>query len=56
MLAIIIAEQIKEKELDNTIPVHLCTTVRVLRAQAFLARKGYYSHFSIFCIVSSGSS
>jgi len=28
--------------------------VRVLRAQVFPARRGYYSHFGIFCIVSSG--
>ena len=54
MLAIIIAEKLKKKEIDNRKPVHYCSTVRVLRAQVFPARRGYYSHFGIFCIVSSG--
>ena len=54
MLAVIIAEKLKEKEVDNTTSLHYCTTARVLRAQKFPARKGYYSHFGIFCIVSSG--
>jgi hypothetical protein len=54
VLAIMIAEQIKAKKSDNTKPLHYCTTARALRAQVFPARKGYYSHFGIFCIVSSG--
>ena len=54
MLSIIIAEQIKNKKADNKNSLHYCTTARVLRAQTFPARKGYYSHFGIFCIVSSG--
>ena len=54
MLSIIIAEQLKSKEMDNTTPIHYCTTARVLRAQPFPKIKGYYAHFGIFCIVSSG--
>jgi len=54
MLAIIIAKQLKEKTADNRTPLHYCTTARVLRAQVFPVRRGYYSHFGIFCIVSSG--
>jgi hypothetical protein len=54
MLAIIIAGLLKKKEIDNRTPVHYCSTVRVVRAQVFPARRGYYSHFGIFCIVSSG--
>jgi hypothetical protein len=54
MLAVIIAGQLKEKKADNNKPIHYCTTARVLRAQVFPARRGYYSHFGIFCIVSSG--
>jgi len=54
MLAIIIAEQIKNKKADNANPLHYCATARVLRAQPFPAAKGYYAHFGLFCIVSSG--
>jgi hypothetical protein len=54
MLSIIIASRLKEKSADNKTPLHYCTTARVLRAQTFPARKGYYSHFGVFCIVSSG--
>ena len=54
MLAVIIARLLKEKKADNRVPLHYCTTARVLRAQPFPNRKGYYSHFGIFCIVSSG--
>ena len=54
MLAIIIASQLKERKADNRNPLHYCSTVRVARAQVFPARRGYYSHFGIFCIVSSG--
>ena len=54
MLAILIAEQLKEKKADNRIPLHYCTTARVLRAQPFPPQKGYYSHFGLFCLVSSG--
>jgi len=54
MLAIIIAGQLTGKKADNRIPLHYCTTARVLRAQVFPALRGYYSHFGIFCIVSSG--
>jgi len=54
MLAIIIAERLKTNPAENRKPIHLCTTARVLRAQVFPKRKGYYSHFGIFSIVSSG--
>jgi len=54
MLAIIIAGRLKTNPAENREPIHLCTTARVLRAQMFPKRKGYYSHFGIFSIVSSG--
>ena len=54
MLAILIAEQLKNKKADNKIPMHYCTTARVLRAQMFPIAKDTYTHFGIFCIVSSG--
>jgi len=54
MLSILIADQLKNKILDNKTPLHYCTTARVLRAQPFPPQKGYYSHFGLFCIVSSG--
>jgi hypothetical protein len=54
MLAIIIASQLKENKAGNANPLHYCTTARVLRAKVFPSRKGYYSHFGHFCIVSSG--
>ena len=54
MLAIIIAKQIKEKKTEGNTNLHYCTTSRVLRSQVFPALRGYYSHFGIFCIVSSG--
>jgi len=54
MLAIIIADKLKSKTLDNQYPVHYCATARVLRAQPFPAAKGYSAHFGLFCIVSSG--
>ena len=54
MLAIIIADQLKNKKTDNKNYLHYCATARVLRAQVFPKAEGYYSHFGIFCIVSSG--
>ncbi|MCL2045563.1 MAG: hypothetical protein FWG88_04180 [Oscillospiraceae bacterium] len=54
MLSIIIAEQLKRNETDNTSAIHYGATARVLRAQPFPKIKGYYAHFGIFCIVSSG--
>ncbi|MCL2125911.1 MAG: hypothetical protein FWH33_08005 [Oscillospiraceae bacterium] len=54
MLAIIIAEQLKKRELDNKEPLHFCTTARVLRAQVFPDTKQHFPHFGLFCIVSSG--
>ena len=54
MLSIIVAEQIKNKKINNDTNVHYCTTTRVLRAQPFPAVKGYYTHFGIFSIVSCG--
>ena len=54
MLAIIIAEKLKNKKADNTTPIHYCTTARVLRAQVFPNTGRHFTHFGIFCIVSSG--
>ena len=54
MLAVIIAEKLKTKTADNTVPLHYCTTARVLRAQVFPHTGRYFAHFGIFCIVSSG--
>lgn len=54
MLAILIAEQLKNRQAANKNPLHYCTTARVLRAQPFPPQKGYYAHFGLFCIVSSG--
>lgn len=53
MLAIIIADKLKRKEENNTIPIHMATTARVIRAQNFVG-KGLYSHFGLYCMVSSG--
>jgi len=54
MLAIIIANKLKNKEVCNKTPLHYCATARVLRAQQFPNSKKYTSHFGVFCIVSSG--
>lgn len=54
MLAVIIAEGLKRSEVDNETPLHFCTTARVLRAQKFPEIPGFFSHFGLFCIVSSG--
>ena len=54
MLAIIIADGLKRKKINNQPPIHYCTTARVLRAQPFPKVKGYSSHFGLFCVVSSG--
>lgn len=53
MLAIIIAEQLKNNKAANDPPLHYCTSTRVTRAQDFPKAKGFYAHFGIFCIVSS---
>jgi len=54
MLAIIIANKLKNKKNNNKTPLHYCATTRVLRAQQFPNSKKYTSHFGVFCIVSSG--
>ena len=54
MLSIIIAKQLKKNEVDNKIPLHYCTTARVLRSQTLPPIEGFYSHFGLFSIVSSG--
>ena len=54
MLAIYAAGQLKSKAVDNETPLHYCTTARVLRTQVFPAMRGFYAHFGIFCMVSSG--
>ena len=54
MLAILMAAQLKRKEISNQTPLHHCATARVLRAQVFPNTRRHFSHFGIFCIVSSG--
>ena len=54
MLAVLFAEQLARKEIDNREPLHYCTAARVLRAQKFPDIPGMYSHFGLFCMVSSG--
>ncbi|MGI5895913.1 MAG: hypothetical protein ACOX6U_03045 [Oscillospiraceae bacterium] len=54
MLSIIIADKLMRKELSNQKCIHFCTTARILRAQPLLDIKGFYPHFGLFCIVSSG--
>ena len=53
MLAVIIADGLKNGVIAQTQTVHYCTTARVVRAQAF-SGKGCFSQFGIFCMVSSG--
>lgn len=53
MLAILISNMLKNKQLDNKIALHYATTARVVRAQPF-SGEGFYSHFGLFCLVSSG--
>jgi hypothetical protein len=53
MLAVIIADQLKSGAIDNRVPVHFCTTVRVARGQAVNGPRSF-PHFGIFSIVSSG--
>lgn len=53
MLAIIISDRIKKGMIDNSVPVHYCSAVRVTRGQAFVGPRSF-PHFGIFCIVSSG--
>jgi hypothetical protein len=54
MLAIIIAEKLKNKRTDNATSIHYCATTRVLRAQVFPNTGRHFAHFGVFCIVSSG--
>jgi len=54
MLAIIIAHKLRNKEVDNQDSLHFCTTSRVLRANPLPPIKGYYPHFGVFALVSSG--
>lgn len=53
MLAIMIADKLKNKLANNQVPLHYATTTRVIRTQNF-TDKFSYAHFGIFCIVSSG--
>lgn len=52
MLAIIIADKLRNKTVTNTSPLHYSTTARVIRAQP-VEGKGFFSHFGIYCMVSS---
>lgn len=53
MLAIYLADKIGRGEIDNKDGIHVCSTDRLTRGQAFEG-KGSFAHFGIFCIVSSG--
>lgn len=53
MLAVIIANKLKSKTVSNIHPLHYATTARVVRAQPFDG-KGFFAHFGIYCMVSSG--
>ena len=53
LLAIAIADRLKNGVIPKMQTVHYCTTARVVRAQAF-SGKGNFAHFGIFCIVSFG--
>lgn len=53
MMAIIIADRLKYRNESNRPPLHYATTARVVRAQAF-SGKGFFAHFGLFCMVSSG--
>jgi len=54
MLAIYLADGLKNKTLDNTsAPVHLSATCRVTRGQLFRG-DNFVPHFSLFSLVSSG--
>jgi hypothetical protein len=54
MIAIIIANKLKNRELDNQSSLHYCTTARTVRAQSFQNTKMSFAHFGLFCMVSSG--
>lgn len=53
MLAIIIADKLRNKTASNKLPLHYATTARVVRAQEF-AGIGSFAHFGLYCMVSSG--
>lgn len=53
MLAIIIAEKLKTGTECNVSPLHYATTARAVRSQVF-SGKGFFAHFGLFCMVSSG--
>lgn len=53
MLAIILASKLKKGEAHNNSPLHYATTARVVRAQ-MISGEGIFSHFGLFCMVSSG--
>ncbi|MDL2215717.1 hypothetical protein LJB77_01405 [Ruminococcaceae bacterium OttesenSCG-928-N02] len=53
MLAIIIADKLKNRACDNTTPLHYATSARVVRAQP-VEGEGFFAHFGVYCMVSSG--
>jgi len=53
MLAIYLADKIRRGDIDNKNGVHVCSIDRVTRAQTF-EEAGFFAHFGVFCIVSSG--
>lgn len=54
MLAIEIARRLKGGRSGTHAPMHLCTTARVVRAQAY-PDESFLAHFGLFCQVSAGS-
>jgi hypothetical protein len=53
MLAIIIADKLKNRTESNITPLHYSTTARVVRGQTFSGTASY-AHFGLYCMVSSG--
>ncbi|MCL2883858.1 MAG: hypothetical protein FWF49_00035 [Oscillospiraceae bacterium] len=53
MLAIVIADRLKNRKIENKTPVHYCAAARAVRAQTFVGKRSF-PHFGLFCIVSSG--
>ena len=53
MLAIIIADKLRNKTASNRLPLHYATTARVVRAQEF-AGTASFAHFGLYCMISSG--
>ena len=53
MLAIYLADKVSTGSVDNKNGIHICSANRLTRAQAY-ENAGFFAHFGVFCIVSSG--